>query len=397
MRIMISCGEPSGDLYAGALVQALTQLDPSAEVFGFGGPKLEAAGAELVGRFDGLSVAGLAEVVGKLPRLYAMLRRVQRALRDRRPDVLVAVDFFGFNSRLIASAKRLGVPVVYYVSPQLWAWRPRRMETMRRFVDLALVIFPFEVPLYRRAGVPVRFVGHPLAELARTTRSRQVFLHEAQLQAGPPIVALLPGSRPGELARIVPGLARTLPLIRAEVPGVQFVIAAAAGLPDRLFRPLQTAVDPPPPIVRNRTDDALAVARVVITASGTATVQAAMHKRPMVVVYRVSTLSYHLGRRFLMVDTFAMVNLVAGRRIVPELIQDRFIPARVAEETVSLLLDEGRYEMTRENLGNVRRALGEPGASMRAAQAVLGVARGEPVVSEPESARALPGDTAQGG
>lgn len=376
---MISCGEPSGDLYAGALAGALRRLDPSVEIFGFGGPCLEAAGTELVGSYDGLTVAGLAEVVGTLPRLHAMLRRLRRALRERRPDVLVAVDFFGFNARLISAARRFGIPVVYYVSPQLWAWRPGRMKTMQRLVDLALVIFPFEEALYRTAGVPVRFVGHPLVDLARTTCSRQVFLHEAKVAIGPPIVALLPGSRPGELAQIVPGLSAALPRIRAKVPDVQFVIAAAAGLPDRLFASLLAAVDPPPSVVRNRTDDALAAARVVITAAGTATIQAAMHERPMVVVYKVSSLSYHLGRRFLTVDTFAMANLVAGRRIVPELIQDQFVPERVAEEAVNLLLDDGRHEMTREALGTVRQQLGKPGASMRAAQAVLGVARGEPI------------------
>jgi lipid-A-disaccharide synthase len=390
MRVMISCGEPSGDVYAGALAAALARLDPSVEVLGFGGPRLEAAGAEMAGRFDGLSVAGLVEVVGTLPRLHAMLRRLRGVMRSRRPDVLVAIDYFGFNARLIAAARALGIPVVYYVTPQLWAWRPGRIATMQRLVDLALVIFPFETSLYQKAGVPVRFVGHPLVDLARPTRSRDVFLHEAGLRGRGPVVALLPGSRPGELGRIVPGLAAALPRIRARVPDAQFVIAAAPGLPDRLFAPLLAACDPPPVIVRNRTDDALAAARVVITASGTATVQAALHERPMVVVYKVSPLSYRIGRRFLLVDTFAMVNLVAGHRIVPELIQDAFVPERVADEALGLLLDEGRYEMTREALASVRRQLGEPGASMRVAQAVLVVARGERPRTEaaPDAARA---------
>jgi len=376
MRILISCGEPSGDLYAAALAAALTRLDPSVEVTGFGGPRLEAAGAELIGRFDGLSVTGLAEVVGTVPRLHAMLRRLRRALREQRPDVVVAIDFFGFNSRLIAEAKALKIPVVYYVSPQVWAWRPGRLHTLRRLVDLALVIFPFEEAIYRDAHIPVRFVGHPLVDLARTTRSRDVFLHEARLRPGAPVVALLPGSRPGEVSRIAPRLAAALPGIRHVVPDVQFVIAAAPGLPDELFAPLLKAVSPRPVLVRDQTDDVLDAATVVITASGTATVQAALHLKPMVVVYRVSPLSYRLGRHMLKVDTFAMVNLVAGRIIVPELIQDAFEHEAVTEETLSLLVDEGRYEMVREALDTVRQHLGEPGASMRAAQAVLGVARG---------------------
>ena len=337
MRIMISCGETSGDLYAGALAEALRRLEPMVAVSGFGGPRLEAAGADMLGRYEGLSVAGLAEVVGAVPRLHAMLRRLRRALREQRPDVLVAVDFFGFNSRLIAEAKRLGVPVVYYVSPQLWAWRPGRMKLMQQLVDLVLVIFPFEEPLYQQAGVAVRWVGHPLVDLARTTSSRDVLLHEARLTPGAPTVALLPGSRAGEVSRIALRLA--LAHIRRVVPDVQFVVAVVEGLPDSLFEPLLKTVHPTPVLVRGRADDVMVAADVVVTASGTATVQAALHGRPMVVVYRVSPLSYWLGHRLLKVETFAMVNLVAGRLIVPELIQAQFQPERVAEETLSLLVD----------------------------------------------------------
>ena len=373
MRIMISCGEASGDLYAGALAAALRAQAPGVEVFGLGGDGLRAAGATLVGDFAGLTVTGLTEAVRVLPRSYAMYRRLVAAARERKPDVCVVIDFPDFNFRLMAAMRRLGVPVVYYISPQLWAWRPGRMKTMGRLVDKVLVIFPFEAPLYEQAGIPVQHVGHPLVDLVRTGQTRQAFLGDVGLAPEAPTVALLPGSRPNEVQRMVPGLAAAIPLIRARVSGVQFVVAAAPGLLPDVFDPLteQGAV-----LVHHRADDVLAASDAVVTASGTATVQAALHERPMVVVYRVSPLTYRLGKSFLKVDTFAMPNLVAGRRIVPELIQDDFTPDRVAEETVGLLTDDARRAHTSEALRQVREQLGAPGASARAAAAVLDVAAG---------------------
>jgi lipid-A-disaccharide synthase len=371
VNIMISCGEASGDLYAGALAAELRARAPSADIFGFGGQRLKAAGATLVGDFTGLTVTGLTEAVRVLPRSYVMYRRLVAAARERKPKVFVAIDFPDFNFRLMAALRRLGVPIVYFVCPQLWAWRPGRMETMRRCVDKVLVIFPFEAPLYERAGIPVQFVGHPLVDLARAAQPRSAFLGGHGLAPEAPTVALLPGSRPNEVRRIAPAIVAALPLIRARVPGVQFVVACAPNLPAALFAPFLTRGVV---LVHDRADDVLAASDVVITASGTATVQATLHERPMVVVYRVSPLTYRLGKPFLKVDTYAMTNLVAGRRVVPELIQDDFTPERVAEETVALLTDPGRHASTRVALRQVRGQLGAPGASGRAAEAVLEVA-----------------------
>ena len=371
MRIMISCGEASGDLYAGALTAELRARAPSAEISGLGGPRLEGAGATLIGDFTGVTVTGLTEAVRVLPRSYAMYRRLIAAARERKPDVFVPIDFPDFNFRLMAALRRLGIPVVYYVSPQLWAWRSGRMQTMKRLVDKVLVIFPFEAPLYERAGIPVQFVGHPLVDLARAAQSRSRLLSDHRLAPEAPTVALLPGSRPNEVHRIAPGIIAALPLIRARVPGVQFVVACAPGLPPALFAPFLAAGGA---LVHHRADDVLAASDVVITASGTATVQAMLHERPMVVVYRVSPLTYRLGKPFVKVDTYAMPNLIAGRRIVPELIQDDFTPERVAEETVALLTDPGLHARTCDALREVRERLGAPGASGRAAEAVLEVA-----------------------
>src|ERR1051325_2437946 len=215
---MISCGEPSGDLYAGALAEALRRRDPGIDIFGFGGPRLEAAGARLLGSFAGLSVTGLTEALRILPQSFRMLRRLVDAARELQPDVFVPIDFPDFNFRLMASLRRLGIPVVYYISPQLWAWRSGRMATMKQHVDKVLVIFPFEEPLYRSAGVPVEFVGHPLVDLTSVTHPRGSFLREHGLDPDAPTVALLPGSRPNELQRIAPTMGEALPRIRARVP-----------------------------------------------------------------------------------------------------------------------------------------------------------------------------------
>jgi lipid-A-disaccharide synthase len=359
---------------------------PDIDLFGFGGERFQDAGGQLIGDFAGLTVTGLTEAIRVLPRSYSMLHRLVTAARERRPDVFVAIDFPDFNFRLMAALRRLGIPIVYYVSPQLWAWRSGRMATMKQSVDRVLVIFPFEQAIYERAGVPVEFVGHPLVDIAKATQPRSAFLRDRGLVPEAPTVALLPGSRPNELHRIAPGIIASLPLIRNHVRDVQFVVACAPSLPDTMFAPFlgpaagSSRRDGGPPVsrpllVHDRTDDVLAASDAVITASGTATVQAALHERPMTVVYKLSPLTYRLGKPFVNVDMYAMPNLVANRRVVPELIQGDFTPDRVAAETVSFLTDRERHARTREALRRVREALGGTGASGRAAEAILDVAR----------------------
>jgi lipid-A-disaccharide synthase len=375
VRVLISCGEASGDLYAGALVRELRAIDPHVAVSGFGGERLRAAGATLVGDYRGLTVTGLAEALKVLPRSYAMYRRLVAAARAERPDVFVAIDFPDFNFRLAAAMRRLGVPVVYYVSPQLWAWRSGRMKTMRRIASHVLVIFPFEEPLYREAGVPVTFVGHPLIGLTGPPVERGAFLAEVGLSGGAQTVALLPGSRPNEVRALLPTMVRAAARIARARPGTQFVNARAPNLDGALF---ESATQPAVPIaiVEGRADEVLASCDAAITASGTATVQAAIHDCPMVIVYRLSPLTYRIGKPFVKVDTYGMVNLIAGRRIAPELIQEGFTVDAVAESTLTLLTDPGAYAAAKHGLRDVRARLGTPGASRRAAEAVLGVARG---------------------
>jgi lipid-A-disaccharide synthase len=372
---MVSCGEASGDLYAEGLAQALRAIDPAVGVFGFGGPRLQAAGADLVGTYSGVSVTGLVEAAAVVGRAWDMLRRLREAASARRPNVFVAIDFPDFNLRLLPAIHALHIPIVYYVSPQLWAWRPGRIETLKRYVTRMAVIFPFERELYERAGVPVEFVGHPLVERAATTSPRTTWLAGIGLSPDRPVVAWLPGSRPNEVRRILPVLCATAPEVARQVPGVQFVIARALNLDDALFARVATVRQSgiAVAIADDATDEVLSAADVVVTASGTATVQTALHGRPMVIVYGLSALTYAIGKQFVRVPSYGMPNLIAGRPIVPELIQRHFTTDNLARETVSLLTDSARADRMRADLAEVRRALGEPGASMRVARTVLDV------------------------
>src|SRR5829696_1979548 len=374
---MISCGEPSGDLYAGALASEILKIEPDAAIIGFGSDRLRAAGASLVGDFKGLSVTGLTEAVRVIPRSWQNYRALVRAAEEHPPDVFVPIDFPDFNFFPARALHKRGVPVVYYISPQLWAWRRGRLKTMKRVADRVLVIFPFEAPFYEAEGVPVTFVGHPLLELTAPPMDRGTFSRAHGLDPARPLVALLPGSRRNELRALLPDLVRTAAVIAARVPAAQFVLARAPHLDDELLAPLTDwpATVAPPVVVQGQTDEVLASADVAVLASGTVTVQAALHGCPMVIVYRVGPLTYTLGKPLLHVDTYGMVNLVAGSRVVPELIQDDFTPEAAAAEALKVLLDPGHAAKVKADLAAVRGRLGTAGASKRAAEAVIAAAR----------------------
>ena len=376
LRVMISCGEPSGDLYAGALAAEILRVAPGTSITGFGSERLRAAGASLVRDFRGVSVTGLTEALSVIPRSWQNYRALVRAAADDPPDVFVPIDFPDFNFFLARALHARGVPIVYYISPQLWAWRRGRLKTMKRVADRVLVIFPFEQRFYEEAGVPVTFVGHPLLELAAPAEPRDIFLRAHGLDPSRPLVAMLPGSRRNELRMILPDLVRTAGEIAKTLPSAQFILARAPHLDDELFAPL---ADWPtcaarPVVVEGAADNVLASANVAVLASGTVTVQAALHGCPMVVVYRVAPLTYRLGKPLLHVDTYAMANLVAGRRVVPELIQDAFTPQAAAAEALRVLTEPAEAARVRADLADVRAKLGTPGASRRAAEAVLSVA-----------------------
>jgi lipid-A-disaccharide synthase len=326
---------------------------------------LQAQGSRLVAHVRDLAVVGLLEVVSHLPRLRKVFRTLLDEVDASRPDLVVLVDYPDFNLRLARQVHRRGIPVFYYVSPQVWAWRRGRVHGIRDTVSRMLVIFPFEEALYREAGVPVTFVGHPLVDLVRPAPDRAAFLRASGLDPDRPMVAVLPGSRPKEIDHNLPALARGAELLRRQKPDLQFLVALG---PSTDAAPVERAFAASGArLVTGATHAALGAATVALVASGTATVEAALLGVPMVVVYRISRLSYGLGRPFVKVPHYAMVNLIAGRSVVPELMQSDFTPERVAAEVSALLDDAGRQGAMRRELAEVRRRLGEPGASARAA------------------------------
>ena len=373
MRALLSCGETSGDLYAGELVRELYLRQPGLEIFGLGGDRLAAQGAELLAHVKDLAVVGLLEVVSHLRSLRRVFDRVLAEVDRRKPDVAVLVDYPDFNLRLARQLRKRGVRVVYYVSPQVWAWRRGRLDTIRRTVDHMLVIFPFEEALYRDAGLPVTFVGHPLVDLVHPPPDGKRFLKDQGLDSERPVIGLLPGSRPKEMSHNLPPLVGAVERLSRARPELQFLLALAPSLDPHTVSGALGGL--PVRIVANQAQAVLACSTVSIVASGTATVEAALLGAPMVVVYRLAPLTYLLGRRLVKVPHFAMANLIAGERVVPEVIQRELTPERVAAEVSALLDSPARRQKMKEGLAEVRRRLGQPGASARAADEVLHVAR----------------------
>jgi lipid-A-disaccharide synthase len=370
-RLLVSCGEPSGDLYAAELTRHLQTRTPDLDVFGLGGDHLEAGGARLLAHVRDLAVVGLFEVLRHLRRLRAAFRGLLDEVDRSRPALAVLVDYAGFNLRLARKLRARGLPVVYYVSPQIWAWRRGRLRTIRETVSHMIVIFPFEEALYREAGVPVSFVGHPLVDLVRPAPDPAAFLASAGLDPSRPVIAVLPGSRPQEVGHNITPLAGALRLLAARRPELQFALAVATGLDPRLLEPAVRGL--PVTTLGGQTHALMSAATLGLVASGTATVEAALADMPMVVVYRLSRLTYTLGRPFVRVPHYAMANLIAGRQVVKELIQADFTPETVAHEALALLDDPPARAALRAGLGEVRRRLGPPGASERAAAVVAGL------------------------
>lgn len=367
-RLLVSCGEPSGDLYAAELVRHLRQRVVPLDVFGLGGDRLASEGASLVAHVRDLAVVGLIEVLRHLQRLRRTFRSVLDEVDRRPPDAAVLVDYPDFHLRLARQLRRRGVPVVYYVSPQVWAWRPGRVRTIRDTVARMIVIFPFEEALYREAGVDVRFVGHPLVDLIRPPADREGFLAAQGLDPTRPLLLALPGSRPQEVSHNLPPLAGALRLAAARRADLQLALAVAPSLPPSLFDEALAGLR----VLRlaDHTHQLMGSATAGIVASGTATVEAALLDLPMVVVYRLSALTYALGRPFVRVPHYAMANLIAGREVVKELIQKDFRPEPVAREALRLIEDASWQAQVRRGLAEVRARLGGPGASARAAAAV---------------------------
>jgi lipid-A-disaccharide synthase len=368
ISLLLSAGEASGDMYAARLAAALKQR-ADLEIFGMGGPQMRAAGVDIVTDYSEVSVVGITEILGHLPSLVRAMRRLVAEAERRNPAFAVLTDFPGFHLRLARKLKRPGIRNIYYICPQFWAWRPWRVRVVRRRFAQALCIFPFEEKFYGDAGVPVKFIGHPLVGAVHASLDRQAFCREQSLNPQKKLVTILPGSRSAELRQHLPVLRDACLRIHRQSQA-QFILAAAPGSNLATLREGWPS-DLPLKIVVGQTYNALASADAAIVSSGTATIEAALLDVPMVVIYRVTPLTAALAKPLVRIPFFSMVNLIADKRAVPELIQNDFTPDRAAAEILRLLNDTSAREVVRRDLAEVRQRLGPPGAVDRAADAIL--------------------------
>ena len=410
-HILIIAGEASGDAHGARLVAALRERLPGAAFVGIGGEALAAEGVRLVARAEDLAVVGLTEVAKRLPAVVHALKAVNRVLKEDRPALTILIDFPDFNFLAARLARWHKVPVMYYISPQVWAWRRHRVRTIARLVDRMVVIFPFEAEFYRQQGVPVTFVGHPFMETLPDLPGRDLLLQEWGLDPRRLTLALLPGSRGSEIARHLPTMLAAAQLIRQAIPEVQFLLPLAStaprelveGMVDELWgRGPGTEVPCPPPnplpqplyrgvggefegragdlqspgpplkiISEGQAYAALKAAHLAVVASGTVTVEAALAATPTVIIYRLAPLTYEVAKRLIRVDHIGMANLLAGTGLFPELIQADFTAEHLAREVIQWIKEPGRLEGLQEGLVRVVEGLGPPGASARAARVAV--------------------------
>ncbi len=365
MRFLVSAGEASGDMYAAGLVARLRDRFPSATFYGCAGPQLQAQGVEPIIDAASLSVVGLAEVVVHLPRIYGQYRKLLRYARAHRPDAAILTDNPDFHLRLARHLKRLGVPVFYLVAPQVWAWRQGRVKTIRQLVDKLFCLFPFEEPWFRQRGVDAAYIGHPLASMVHTSRSAVAFRTAHGLPPHGLLLTLLPGSRPGEARRHLPILLDTVALLRERWPDASFVLATPKGFAEkRVFANFQERIAALSiKVIENEAWDCMGHASLALAASGTVTMEAAVLGTPMITFYKVTALSWWAGRLLVKVPYLSMVNLIAGRLVVPELIQNDMTAGQLAAAATELLASESRLAEMSADLAAVRQSLILEGSS----------------------------------
>jgi lipid-A-disaccharide synthase len=350
-KILISAGEASGDLYASEIVEALRRRSPGITFFGCAGPRMQKAGVKPIVDAASLSVVGLIEVVSHIPRIYGEFRKLVRSAEIEKPDLAILTDSPDFHLRLARKLEKLGVPVIYLIAPQVWAWREGRLGQMRRSLKLLLCIFPFEEEYFRRNGVQATYIGHPLTRIVKPTLSKEEFFRKHGIDGSRPLVTILPGSRIGEVSRHMPALVDAV----GRFPNATSLLAAPAGFSARagatFFK--ERIGGASIQVLEGETWDAIAHADVALAASGTVTVEAALLGTPMVTFYRVTGLSWWMGRFLVRVPFYSMVNLVAGRKIVPELMQSQMTGVHLADAVSGLLKDEAARRQMRQELAEV--------------------------------------------
>lgn len=371
-RVMLVVGEASGDLHGADLIKALYQRDPTLEIFGVAGERLKQEGLKVVFDVAQLTGMGFTELVGNLGALWKAYRRLRSALTKERPDLLILIDFPEFNLRLARLAKQLRIPVLYYISPQVWAWRRRRIQKIARTVDQMAVVFPFEAPLYEREGMRVSFVGHPLLDIVHPTRAREKTLLQYGLDPTRRTIALLPGSRRREVAYHLPPMLEAAGRLGREM-GMQFILARASTVERQQVEAIASQASVPLSIADGDVYNVLSASDLVWVASGTVTLEAALLEKPMIIVYRLAWLTYGLARLLVRVDHIGMVNIIAGETVVPELIQSDVTGERIFVESAKILRDSALRDQTVKKLAEVRAKLGSPGASGRVADIALGM------------------------
>lgn len=370
-RVMIIAGEPSGDLHGGQLVAELKKLRPRLELFGVGGERMQKAGMELIYHIRDFSFMGFWEVLGHLPFVRQAMLRLKGMLVERKPEAVVLIDYPGFNLRFARLAKEAGVRVVYFISPQVWAWGRGRVRRIRRLVDRMLCILPFEEAFYRRYGVAASYVGNPLLDIARPELSREALAKKYGLSASQPLVGLLPGSRRQEVERILPVMLGACQLLKKAQPSLQFAIGLAPSVAEDMVRSQMQRFSLKPVLITDQSYDLMAHSELILTASGTATLECGIMGTPLIIIYKTSWPSYALGRLLVKVPYIGLVNLVAGKKVAPEFIQHEARPGAVFL-MAQMLLAEGRpRQVIRNELSKIPGILGRPGAAARAAEEIV--------------------------
>ena len=368
--VMIIAGEASGDIHGSRLVMAMHKRNSGLFFYGIGGRALRDAGVKILVNAEELSVVGITEVFSKLTGILKGIRAVKRSLKEMRPDLLILIDFPDFNLHVAATAKKLKIPVLYYISPQVWAWRPGRVNKIGKLVDHMAVILPFEQQFYRKHNIPVTFVGHPLLDNKHATDNIC-----NKITTGVSVIGLLPGSRDREIARHLPVMLEAAGLISKRAGKVKFIISLASSVErehvEDIMKNYKVTIDFD--IVADGVDKVFRQCKLVIAASGTVTLEAAISGTPMLIIYKVSPISYWLGKIMIKVNNIGLVNLIAGKEIVPELVQSKASPENIADTALNMLNDASGLERLRNELSGIRKSLGGPGASERVAEIALGM------------------------
>lgn len=369
-RILIVAGEASGDLHGSSLLRELAEINPKLEAFGIGGNKMKEQGVELIFHIDKLAFMGFFEVFKKLGFVRKVMKTMTSVVQSRRPHLAILIDYPGFNLRFARRLKSMALPVLYYVSPQVWAWGGGRVKKMQRLIDKMLVILPFEKPIYDRFGIDCEFVGHPLLEVTKPILSSDDFRRKFDLRKNDVTLGLLPGSRSQEVEKILPVMLEAARLLEPRVKNLKVLLGLAPTVDRAKVEDLLKANESKTKIVENLTYDLMKHADFLLVASGSATLECAILGTPFLVLYKTSFWTYLLARGLVSIPDIALANVVAGKRIVPEFIQKQATAARISEETCEILTDRERYRGIQNELKKVREKLGEPGASKRAAQIV---------------------------